>query len=45
VGPNGKITSLEEHKIMMRGLAPSSLSCLVMPEEGGDTWIVAGFRK
>ena len=43
--PDGKIASLEEHKIMMRGLAPSALSCVVMPGEGGDAWIVAGFRK
>jgi hypothetical protein len=45
VGPNGKITSLKEHPIMMRGLAPSALSCIVMPGEGDDAWIVAGFRK
>jgi hypothetical protein len=45
VGPDGKITSLEEHQIMMRGLAPSALSCIVMPGEGADDWIVAGFRK
>lgn len=45
VGPDGKIISLEEHKIMMRGLAPSALSCIVMPGEGDDGWIVAGFRK
>jgi hypothetical protein len=45
VGSDGKIVSLKERPILMRGLAAPALSCIVTRADSADSWIVTGFRK
>jgi len=45
VGHDGKITSLAEHEVVMRGLAPKVMSCIVSPGDSTQPWVVTGFKR
>src|SRR4030095_4155644 len=45
VGLDGKITSLKEHEVLVRGLAPSAMACIVGAGDSTQPWVVTGFRK